>query len=594
MRLARICIASIRYFYPDVPVRILAGGPLPASFIEELAAFWNVELADLPTGDYGWGFVKLEPLFGPAGERFLVCDADTVFTGPVLDLRTNDSAPFLVDAESLPESELRRLYYDWNKLEALVPGVQAPIGAFNSGQWFGTAGILSRRDFDPWLEWTMPRHQRHPDFFMGGDQGILNFVLLASEASGTIRVDRGPLMRWPGHGMDDLEPDAVISGRAPARVVHWAGMKAVFHRNMVAHDLLGFFEGVYYSRIPGSAFRRLRDHAHHVVTHGWFHTSRPFRLRWNRWFGDSASQDGRWLPTATQIVERLPRFLRRHKLMTAWMRLTAEPTLQPVRIRDDCFGYADMADGFLRLIVIDGDYNADFFEVADPILASGGTFLDVGANFGLLSFGLAGRHGSAIDFHLFEPNSDLVTVIERSRALYPDMRCTIVTAAVSDCPGSVGFTVVEDQTGISHIAPDGDHVVPSVTLDDYLDDAGLDHVALVKLDIEGYELLALRGAEQSLRKRTIGALYFEYSEKWLVRVGPPADLIAFLDSVGYATCFCRTCDHRDRGEPTHTIAHGLPGHGLRLLPVSGHTLPPATDLLAVPVEHLEPMTAGAC
>ena len=60
--------------------------------------------------------------------------------------------------------------------------------------------------------------------------------------------------------------------------------------------------------------------------------------------------------------------LRRHRLMKAWMRLTREDPLQLVRIRDDAFGYADLSDGFLRLIVIDGAFDEDFFRIADALL----------------------------------------------------------------------------------------------------------------------------------------------------------------------------------------------------------------------------------
>ncbi len=104
------------------------------------------------------------------------------------------------------------------------------------------------------------------------------------------------------------------------------------------------------------------------------------------------------LPTAAALVEKLPRPLRRHRLMTGWMRLTGEDPVQLVRIRDEAFGYADMRDGFLRLIPIEGDYDHDFFRIADALLAKGGDFLDVGANFGLLSFGLAAqaRRASAL------------------------------------------------------------------------------------------------------------------------------------------------------------------------------------------------------
>ena len=62
------------------------------------------------------------------------------------------------------------------------------------------------------------------------------------------------------------------------------------------------------------------------------------------------------IPRAAALFEKLPRSLRRHRLMTAWLQLTGEDPIQLVRIRDESLGYADMRDGFLRLIVIDGDF----------------------------------------------------------------------------------------------------------------------------------------------------------------------------------------------------------------------------------------------
>ncbi len=295
------------------------------------------------------------------------------------------------------------------------------------------------------------------------------------------------------------------------------------------------------------------------------------------------------LPTAAQLTERLPRVLRRHKAMMAWMRLTGEDPVQLVRVRENCLAYADMSDGFLRLIPIDGDYDADFFAVADALLADGGTFLDVGANFGLLSFGLAAKQGAAVDFHLFEPNPQLIEAIGRSRALYPQMRCAVNQVAVTDMAGEVRFTFQEQQSGASHISTadeTGGVVVPAITLDGYIEQAGLGRIDMLKLDVEGFELPALKGAAKGLSSRQIRAVYFEYFEKYLVRVGPPQELIDFLAANGFVTCFCRSYDFDGRSAPTHTLAAGLPGHGLPLLPVEGFVRPAMTDLLAVPAEHL--------
>jgi FkbM family methyltransferase len=292
------------------------------------------------------------------------------------------------------------------------------------------------------------------------------------------------------------------------------------------------------------------------------------------------------LPTAATLVERLPRVLRRHRLMTTWMRLTGEDPLQLVRIRNGSFGYADMSDGFLRLIVIDGGFESDFFRIADMLLAGGGTIFDVGANHGLLSFGMAGKRGGRIDFHLFEPIPRLVASIEKTRALYPDMRLTLNHAAVADHDGEVAFDVAEEETGRSHIDADGQLKVECLTLDSYLARTGVAEVDLLKLDVEGYELSVLRGAADALQRRAIKAIYFEYFEKFLIRVAPPDELIAFLDGAGYEVCFCRQHDLERVGGGTHTLAAGLPGHGLPMTLVRGHVRPPMTDLLAVPKERL--------
>jgi FkbM family methyltransferase len=272
--------------------------------------------------------------------------------------------------------------------------------------------------------------------------------------------------------------------------------------------------------------------------------------------------------------------------MTAWMRLTGEDPLQLVRIRGDAFGYADMSDGFLRLIPIDGGYDDDFFRIADALLDGGGDFLDVGANYGLLSFGLAAKLADQVRFHLFEPIPRLIAAIDKTRGLYPRMQASVTAAAVADHDGETSFAVAEEQTGRSHIDPSGALKTRCLRLDSYLADARIAEVALLKLDVEGYELPALRGAAAALQRRAIKAIYFEYFEKYLARVGPPSDLIAYLDAAGYEVCFCRAYDLESAGGATHTLAKGLAGHGLPLTPIKDRPSPAMTDLFAAPKEHL--------
>jgi hypothetical protein len=274
-RFTRICIASIRRLYPSIPIRLLAGGPLQPGLAAELARHWDVAMADVPRRDWGWGFVKLEPLFGPDGEHFLVLDSDTAFTGPVLEIWAESDADFLVDDEQQSEAELARLYYDWRKVGEIDQNACPPRFVFNSGQWFGTAGVLRRRDFAPFIDWDEPRPRlRRPHLFMPGDQGVLNYVVNQKAQLEGLSVERQRIMRWPGHGMTGLSAKDVAAGRAPRAIVHWAGMKKARLGAMVGGDLLRYFERGYYGRVPGGEALR--------IARGCFHAMEPLRGRVER------------------------------------------------------------------------------------------------------------------------------------------------------------------------------------------------------------------------------------------------------------------------------------------------------------------------
>ena len=209
----------------------------------------------------------------------------------------------------------------------------------------------------------------------------------------------------------------------------------------------------------------------------------------------------------------------------------------------------------------------------------------MGANYGLLSFGLAPKFSERVRFHLFEPNRRLVSAIRRSAELYPKMQITVNADAVSDHNGVVQFAIDEEQSGASHICPENGVPFPSISLDDYLKKNALPEVTLLKLDVEGHELTALRGAAEALQSHAIKAVYFEYFEKWLRRIQPPEHLLDFLESFGYAVYFSREANLQDYGGPTHTLLRGVPRHGIPLRPIERGKLPAMTDLIALPAQH---------
>jgi hypothetical protein len=257
-RLTRICVASVRRFYPTIPLALLAGGRLQPGLAGEMAKHWDVDLADVPQGQYGWGFVKLEPLFGLRSERFLMLDSDTVMTGPVIGEWYDSQAPFLVAREEYDDVAFRNHFYDWRGIREIDPAAQPPRFGFNSGHWIGRTGVLNREMFTPWIAWELPRRLTHPHLFFPGDQGVFNYVINQQCVTKALVVDRRPEFLWPGRGLEGVSADGIRHGSTPPLIVHWAGLKTADFRNMAGHDVLTLFEDAYYSVVP--KHRRLIAH----------------------------------------------------------------------------------------------------------------------------------------------------------------------------------------------------------------------------------------------------------------------------------------------------------------------------------------------
>jgi hypothetical protein len=275
-RLTRICVASLRHFYPDLPIKLLIGGPLHAGLEEELARYWDVGVAELPRGDYGWGFVKLEPLFSERDERFLVLDSDVVITGPVLALAAGRTEDLIVDDEDQTDERGREIYFDYERAPGVGDGPPAPAFLFNTGQWFGRSGRIGRDDFAGLINWGWPPRLADPSTYKNGDQGVLNLVANRRVREGTLSVGRVPLMRWPGFGLEGLTAAAIAAGEAPPLVIHWAGMKKARLQDMAGADILHYFEKLYYGRVPGGDGRRRLAGAGHVID-SWLAELRTWR-----------------------------------------------------------------------------------------------------------------------------------------------------------------------------------------------------------------------------------------------------------------------------------------------------------------------------
>jgi len=177
-------------------------------------------------------------------------------------------------------------------------------------------------------------------------------------------------------------------------------------------------------------------------------------------------------------------------------------------------------------------------------LRPGMSFFDFGANFGQYTVLAAQRVGAAGSVHSFEPSSRMFQELSFNVALNKlEGRCTLNQVALSDTLGSAKLSRYETgaevfgSLGTHHrreSSPIGFEEVATTTLDAYVAEHGIRRVDLIKMDIEGAELLALRGGEGLLRRPDAPAIVLEMADVNTVGFGYHAvDTWDFLESMGY-------------------------------------------------------------
>jgi FkbM family methyltransferase len=180
---------------------------------------------------------------------------------------------------------------------------------------------------------------------------------------------------------------------------------------------------------------------------------------------------------------------------------------------------------------------------------------DAGANIGdytRLALAEAARAGCAVEAHLFEPSPRCLEGLHQAFARQPAVRVT--GAALSDRAGeSVLFAGRSGSTLASLLprnpgaGPAGDSVsVPLLTLESYVTAGRIGRIDLLKLDVEGSELAALRGLGPWLRPDFVRVIQFEYGGTTLDAGVTLRDFYRLLEPRGYvlAKLFPRAAERR--------------------------------------------------
>ena len=155
--------------------------------------------------------------------------------------------------------------------------------------------------------------------------------------------------------------------------------------------------------------------------------------------------------------------------------------------------------------LLSGGFERVELELARRLARAGTTAVDVGANIGLYTAVLAGAVGPRGRVLAFEPEPESARRLEDNVARNGLTNVEVHQVALGDRPGELVLHLAADPAYHSTAAvrerrASGESLrVQARTLDDVWGEAGSPTVSLVKVDTEGGELTALRGAERLLR-----------------------------------------------------------------------------------------------
>jgi FkbM family methyltransferase len=218
--------------------------------------------------------------------------------------------------------------------------------------------------------------------------------------------------------------------------------------------------------------------------------------------------------------------------------LDRSPAEVEVRVREGWTMRLTLSEEVDRLIYFWGAYEPNESWIIQQVLRDGDTFVDIGANIGyftLLGSRCVGSYGRVIAFEACpDTASRLAGNLERN-----NVENVIVHAvALGDQDRMVRIgRIYAQNAGMNTLRCEGRALeswqVPMRRLDDILE--GTESIRLVKMDIEGAELMALRGFERGLRAPDAPDILCEVTDRYLRDLGGCAeDLMQVMRDCGYS------------------------------------------------------------
>lgn len=181
----------------------------------------------------------------------------------------------------------------------------------------------------------------------------------------------------------------------------------------------------------------------------------------------------------------------------------------------------------------DNPHEAGEVKFLESIAREGMHAIDIGANIGIATVAMAKRIGREGKLYSFEPMPEYFNILKDNVSSNGLENVEVYELAVTDQVGRAPFYQKELSSGIVFEEGVKKFEAPTTTIDKFLNKEKIGRIDLIHMDCEGSELLALKGAKETLQKNKV-KIFCEIHHDFLKQLGQSVeDLVQYLQGLEF-------------------------------------------------------------